>query len=297
MRTVMAAVLVVLVVAAVLLAWAQQRRLMYFPFAEVPAPAEVGLESVEEVRFRTSDGLELAGWFVRAMELPPKGGSHWEAGSDREAGSDKEGGGGADRKPAVLVFNGNGGNRAYRAPLASALRRAGVHVLLFDYRGYGGNPGDPSEGGLAMDGRAARVYLVTRPDVDSSRLVYFGESLGAAVAVELAGQQPPAALILRSPFTSMVAIGQYHYPFLPVRWLLRDRFDAIGRIRQVHAPILVIAGDRDGIVPIEHSRRVYEAAAEPKRLRVIAGADHNDAALLAGAEMIEEVLGFLSASI
>jgi fermentation-respiration switch protein FrsA (DUF1100 family) len=279
-RAVMAAILVLLVAAAaILLAWSQQRRLMYFPFPDVPRPAEVGLAGVEEVTFRTQDGLDLGGWFVPAAKRLPEGGS------------------GGDRRPVVLVFNGNAGNRAYRAPLAAALRRAAVHVFLFDYRGYGANAGTPSEDGLARDGRAARAYLLTRSDVDASRLVYFGESLGAAVAVDLAAQFPPAALILRSPFTSMAAIGQHHYPFLPVRWLLRDRFDAIGRIQRIRAPILVIAGDRDAIVPLEQSRRLYEAAVGPKRLRVIEGADHNDDALLAGSEMVEEVLEFLAGAV
>jgi fermentation-respiration switch protein FrsA (DUF1100 family) len=103
----------------------------------------------------------------------------------------------------VLVFNGNGGNRAHRAPLAAALSRSGLAVLLFDYRGYGGNPGAPTEPGLLADARAARAYLASRPGVDPGRLVYLGESLGAAVAVALAVEVPPLALVLRSPFTSL----------------------------------------------------------------------------------------------
>ena len=100
-------------------------------------------------------------------------------------------------------------------------------MLLFDYRGYGDSAGSPDERGLALDARAARRYLLSRPDVDAARLVYFGESLGAAVAVELAAEHPPAALVLRSPFTSMADVGSYHYPILPVRLLLRDRYAAI----------------------------------------------------------------------
>jgi len=258
---------VVLVAAVLALAWTLQRRLMYFPAAGVPSPVDMGLAGVEPVTFETSDGLILHGWFFAAAAPAPR--------------------------VTVLVFNGNAGNRAYRAPLAAALRRHGLQVLLIDYRGYGGNPGAPSEHGLAMDSRAARAYLARRRDVDPSRLVYFGESLGTAVATDLAVDHPPAALVLRSPFTSMTDIGRHHYPFLPVGLLLRDRFAAIDRIQRVRAPLLVIAGERDRIVPIEYSRRLYEAAGAPKTLLLLPGADHNDDELLAGDEMIQAIVRFL----
>ena len=191
------------------------------------------------------------------------------------------------------MFNGNAGNRAFRAPLAHALASSHLAVLLFDYRGFGGNPGSPTEAGLEIDARAARDYVVSRSDVDRRKLVYFGESLGTAVAAYLAVDFPPAALILRSPFTSMTDIGRHHYPFLPVRWLLRDRFATIERIARVNSPLMVIAGDDDRIVPMANSRRLYDAAGDPKSLLVIDGADHNDNSLLAGREMIAEMLRFL----
>jgi uncharacterized protein len=168
---------------------------------------------------------------------------------------------------------------------------------LLDYRGYGGNSGSPTEAGLHIDARAARNYLLGRHDIDATRLVYFGESLGSAVAVELAAEHPPAALILRSPFTSAVDVGQFHYRLLPVRWLLRDRFPSIDRIAHVRTPVLVIAGDRDGIVPVDQSKRLYEAANAPKRLVIISGADHNDDALQAGSQMIDAILLFLTANV
>jgi fermentation-respiration switch protein FrsA (DUF1100 family) len=262
------AVTTLLVTTALLaLFWTLQRRLMYFPMSGVPAPSELGLQNVEPVRFKTSDGLELEAWFF-GRSGPPG--------------------------PTVLVFNGNAGNRAYRAPLATVLRQQGFQVLLFDYRGYGDNPGRPTASGLARDARAAQAYLAGRSDVDRSRMVYFGESLGTAVAVDLAVEHPPAALVLRSPFTSMTDLGQLHYPFLPIRFLLRDRFAAIDQIRRVQAPILVIAGGRDRIVPIENSRRLYAAATAPKELLVLPDADHNDHELLAGDEMIEAVVRFLN---
>jgi uncharacterized protein len=264
-----AAACVAVIAALGLLVWAMQRRLIYFPTADVPTPRETGLSDVEPVTFVTSDGLTLSGWFVASSSPAPR--------------------------VTVLVFNGNAGNRAYRAPLAAALHRHGMQVLLVDYRGYGGNPGMPTEKGLAADSRAARAYLARRGDVDPLRLVYFGESLGTAVAANLAVEYPPAALILRSPFTSMADLGQLHYPLLPVRLLLRDRFAVIDQVSRIHTPLLVIAGGRDRIVPIDNSRRLYDAAVAPKTLLVLPGADHNDEELLAGDEMIRAIVDFLEA--
>ena len=264
MRIGLVALLVLVAVGAIV--WTQQRRLMYFPFGGVPHPEAIGLEGATPVSFPTADGLTLAGWFVSRTDTP---------------------------EFTAIVFNGNAGNRAFRAPLADALARANLAVLLFDYRGFGGNPGSPTEEGLKTDARAAREYVVGRTDVDGRRLVYFGESLGTAVAAELALDHPPAALILRSPFTSMTDMGRHHYAVLPVRWLLRDRYATIDRIARVHAPLLVIGGDLDSIVPIAQTRRVYDAARDPKSLLVIRGADHNDDSLLAGGEMIRGVLRFL----
>jgi fermentation-respiration switch protein FrsA (DUF1100 family) len=261
----------VAVVAAVLaLIWTMQRRLMYFPTGDVRTPGEIGLSDVEPVTFETTDGLELNGWFVAASGPSPP--------------------------ITVLVFNGNAGNRAHRAPLAAALQRHGLQVLLIDYRGYGGNAGTPTENGLAADSRAAHTYLAGRPDVDASRIVYFGESLGTAVAIHLAVERPPAALVLRSPFTSIADVGRYHYPFLPMRLLLRDRFAAIDQIRRIRVPLLVIAGGRDRVVPIENSRRLYAAAVAPKTLLVLPNADHNDVELIAGGEVIQAISHFLQPS-
>jgi fermentation-respiration switch protein FrsA (DUF1100 family) len=254
-------------VAVLLLIWLGQRRLIYFPDASNPSVDRFGLAGAEAVTFTTSDGLRLGAWFVAGSGLSPR--------------------------PTIIVFSGNAGHRGYRAPLAYTLRQHGFNVLLTDYRGYGGNPGSPTEEGLAADARAARMYVVSRPDVDSTRVVYFGESLGGAVALRLAVEQPPSALIVRSPFASMTLIGQHHYPVLPVRWLLRDRFASIDRASQIRAPVLMIAGTRDSIIPIEHTRRLYDAIAAPKTWLEVE-ADHNDEALLDGSEMIEAIVRFLN---
>jgi fermentation-respiration switch protein FrsA (DUF1100 family) len=263
-----AAVLALIVAVAVLaVIWIGQRRLIYFPDRDVPTAADAGLSGVEAVEIPLEDGGSLHGWF-----LP------------------------GPRQPApftVIVFNGNAGNRAHRAPLAAALRSHGLATLLFDYRGYGGNEGHPTQQGLEADARAARGYLTGRADVRPDRVVYFGESLGSAVATILAAEHPPSALILRSPFTSLADVGQIHYPILPVRWLLADRFASIDVIPGVRSPVLVVAGDRDGIVPLELSQRLFDKAGAPKELLIVPGADHNDLELLNGELMIESMLKFL----
>ena len=275
MRVGITLLVVVAVLAAALgLLWLFQRRLLYFPTSGPVPPSASVLPGAEDVTFETADGLRLAGWFVPA---PPRGPA------DR-----------VDRvRPAVLVCNGNGGDRSMRAPLAAALSRMGLAVLLFDYRGYGGNPGHPTEEGLAADARAALGYLAGRPEVDPERVIYFGESLGAAVALRLATERPPAALVLRSPFASLAEVGRRHYPVLPVSLLLRDRYDSAALAGRLDAPLLVVAGGRDQIVPAGHSRRLFDAAPQPKRLVVLDGADHNDDELLAGPRLLAELRTFL----
>ena len=251
----------------VALLWFGQRSLIYFPMSDVRSPGEYGLPHAEPVAFETEDGLRLEGWFVPAAG-PPSG-------------------------YTAVVFNGNAGHRGYRAELARRFAARGVATLLFDYRGYGGNPGLPSEQGLARDARAALACLRQRADVDRARIVYFGESLGAAVAVTLAADDPPAALVLRSPFASLEEMARVHFRGLPARWLLRDHYLSIDRIGAVRSPVLVIAGDADRVVPIEQSVALHEAAHDPKRLVVIEGADHNDDALAFGAEVVQAVVELL----
>jgi uncharacterized protein len=259
--------LAVLLVMAVLLTavWLGQRRLVYLADrATVPSVATY-LPGGEDVRLTTSDGLTLGGWYV-----PP--------------------GSGRDRRLTVLVAPGNGGNRAGRAPLAEALAGAGFAVLLFDYRGYGGNPGNPTERGLARDVRAARDQLVGERGVRADRLIYFGESLGAAVVTELATEYPPAGLVLRSPFVDLASAGAEHYPFLPVRAMLWDRFPLAEQLATVDVPTAVVYGDRDSIVPPEQSRQVARQAGGPVQLTAIAGAGHNDPVMSSGPELVSAVV-------
>lgn len=255
----MLGVLTLVVIGVLVVAWSLQRRLIYLP-AGAPPPVEQTLPGGEAVTLHTADGLDLDAWFVPAGPT------------------------------AVAVFPGNAGNRAARAPLARALAAEGLSVLLVDYRGYGGNPGSPSEEGLRADARAAADWLAAHPELE--RVVYLGESLGGGVATGLATERPPSALVLRSPFSSLGAVARQHYAFVP-DWLLRDRFPVREQIGEVEVPTLVVAGEADGIVPAELSREVHAAAAGPKRLVTVPEAGHNDRALLDGARFIGAVVDFL----
>ena len=243
--------------------WTAQRRFIYFPDRSAPQLGLLG-PGWDQVAYETADGLTLHAWY----RAPDPG------------------------RPVVIVFNGNAGNRAGRMSLGAGLADAELGVLLTDYRGYGGNPGHPTEEGLAKDARAAVEFV--RDRAAGSPVVYFGESLGAAVAVELATVEPPAALVLRSPFTSLADVARVHYGWLPVSGLLKDRYPSIERIGSVQTPTLVVAGEDDSIIPVHQSRELFAAAAGPKRLLVIPGADHNDPALAAGREMIETTIAFIT---
>ena len=256
-------VVVLLLGLVVGLLWGFQRKLIYLPDDGPVGAADAAVPGARDVVLRTADGLELGAWYVP---------------------------GGAPDAATVLVANGNGGHRGGRAPLAKALSDVGLGVLLFDYRGYGGNPGSPSEDGLALDVRAARDHLVDEVGVRPDRLLYLGESLGAAVVTELATEHPPAGLILRSPFVDLASVAAVHYSFLPVRALLRDRFPLAERIARIDVPTTVVYGSEDSIVPPEQSRAVADAAAQLHRVVEVPGADHNDQVLLDGDELVTAVL-------
>jgi len=255
----MAGVLLLALAIPLLLLWAGQRSLLYLPLGSVLPPADAGVSGAEAFTVRTPDGLALGAWFLRSERDPPLA--------------------------TVIVFNGNAGNRSYRAPLARRLTGAGFHVCLFDYRGYGGNGGSPSEAGLLIDARAVRAAVAAHPGVDAGRIILLGESLGTGVAVAAARDASPFAIVLRSPFTSMADVAAHHYWFLPVRHLLWDRYDSLSRAGALTSPVAIVAGDRDRVVPITLSRRLYDAIQSPKTFITVSGADHNDFELNAGAQL------------
>lgn len=246
-------------------AWAFQRKLIYHPDERDLPEAGSVLAGAHDVPLRTDDGLELRAWFA-----PPAPGS-------------------ADRGVTVLVAHGNAGNAADRAPLAEALTDRGFSVLMLEYRGYGGNPGAPSERGLELDARAAYWYLRNVKQVPPERLLYFGESLGSGVVTALATKYPPAGMVLRSPFTDLAAAGGRLYPFLPVSLLIRDRFPVAETVKRLAAPTAVVYGDRDDVVPASMSEQVANAVRNLFARVEIPGAGHNDLVMLVGDEVLDTV--------
>jgi fermentation-respiration switch protein FrsA (DUF1100 family) len=193
----------------------------------------------------------------------------------------------------VLLCHGNAGNVGDRLPHVALLSAAGFDVLAFDYRGYGRSTGRPSEHGTYRDARSARDALLGQDGVDAARLLYLGESLGGAVALALSVDLPPAGLILQSAFTSVRDMARLHYPFIP-RALVPDAYPSLRLIRRLQAPLLMLHGAGDRIVPLMHGEALFEAAPDPKRLEVFAGAAHNDLIGSAGRRWIEAIGGWAS---
>ncbi|HEV2300498.1 MAG TPA: alpha/beta hydrolase [Stellaceae bacterium] len=249
----------------VFLLYLLQRRLIYRPDrpgGTLPQLGDLAGFGVRAVTLTTEDGLELFSWY-----RPPPAGA-----------------------PVILYCHGNGGHIGYRAGRLLRFAEAGYGVLLLEYRGYGGNPGRPSERGLYADGAAAIAFL-GRAGIPPERIALYGESLGGAVAVRLPLLCRPAALILECPFTSLVDIGRLRFPLVPVRVLLRDRFELRSAIGGVKAPVLVLHGERDGIVPAAFGRAVLAAAPEPKEGWFAPEARHMNLAEFGG---LDAVLDFLS---
>ncbi len=225
-----------------------QRNLQYVPERGVLVPADWGLGDFRTVTVTSADGVGIDLWYAPAEGLT---------------------------KPTVVLFHGNGGHMGYRADKALALREAGYGVLLAGYRGYGPNDGSPTEQGLYADGRAALDFLV-REGVSGQRVVLYGESLGSGVAVQLATERRAGAVILEAPFTSIPDAAAVHYPWLPVRGLIHDRYDSLSKIADIAAPLLIVHGELDRVVPIRLGRALFAKAEEPKAAAWVPGAGHND---------------------
>jgi fermentation-respiration switch protein FrsA (DUF1100 family) len=225
-----------------------QRRIIYVPDRKAKTPDRSGLPEMAVVSYRIGDGLTLSGWY-REPTVPDA--------------------------PVLVYFQGNAGHIAERASKVRPFLDAGMGVLLAGYRGYGGNPGRPSEAGLYADGNAALNFVEAR-GVAPDRIVLYGESLGSGVAVKLASDRPVGAVVLEAPFTSAVDVGAAAYPWVPVRLAMRDRFDSVSRIGGVAAPVLVMHGERDRTTPVRLGRRLLAAAAEPKEGHFFPLAGHTD---------------------
>ncbi len=226
-----------------------QARLVFYPETGreiIATPGEAGLP-YENIRLTTGDGLSLHGWFIPAAQ--PRG--------------------------TVLFLHGNAGNISHRIDSLQMFHRLGYNTLIFDYRGYGDSGGTPSEEGTYRDAEAAWRYLTEQRHIPSCRIVLFGESLGGAVGAWLAARQKPAALVIASGFTSVPGLARHFYPYLPVRWLARIRYDTEENLRAVAAPVLIAHSPEDEIIPFEHGRTLYEAAHPPRQFLELAGG-HND---------------------
>ena len=264
----LALVLLGIYAALCLLAYVFQDRLVYFPGPPPDRdPGLLGLD-FDELRVATADGAEIRGWFVRAP----------------------------DARGAVLHCHGNAGSVGDRLEAAAALVERGWSVLLFDYRGYGHSRGRPSEEGTYRDAEAAFDWLVRERGLPPAWIAAWGESLGAAVALELALRRPVGALVLESAFTSLADVGARAYPFLPVRWLARLRHDNAAKIERVGVPLLVTHSPADEIVPCDHGRALFERAREPKVWLATEGG-HNGGGWLRRAEWRDAATRFLAEAI
>jgi len=224
-----------------------QGRILFHPSRELGAtPADIGIP-FKDVRITVEHGQAIHAWFVIA-----------------DAG-----------RPTVLFCHGNAGNISHRLETVGLFRDLRVNVLMFDYRGYGLSDGSPSEENMYADARAAYAWLVREQGVLPERLFVFGRSLGAAVAIELATEIPCAGLIIESSFTSIVDMGKRLYPFMPVNWLVRYRFDSLERIREITTPILVIHSPDDDLIRYEMGRQLFAAAGSGRSFLEISGG-HND---------------------
>ena len=225
-----------------------ERYFVFFPVQTLPTtPGDTNL-TFEDVFFLSADQYWIHGWFIPGTS-----------------------------KYTLLWFHGNGGNIGHRMEEILIMHHSlGINIFIFDYRGYGRSEGKPSEQGVYQDATAAIKYIQNRPEVDSDRIIYFGRSLGAAIAIHSASALPPAGMILVAPFTSLSDIASLKFPHLPLKWLTRNRYNTISKIQKVHTSLLIMHGDLDDVVPLTHSSRIFDTANQPKRLRVLVGAGHND---------------------
>jgi uncharacterized protein len=240
--------------------------LLYFPSRAIIETPEHARLDYRDLRMATDDGERLHGWWIDAQK---------------------------DSLGHLLLCHGNAGNVGDRVLHAALLTATGFDVLLFDYRGYGRSSGRPTEHGTYRDARAALTCLIAQPAVDPARVFYLGESLGGAVALDLALERPPAGLVLLSAFSGVRDLGRLHYPYVPTA-LVPDAYPTLRRIHELHAPLLVLHGDRDDIVPLPQGRALFEAAPGPKRMHVFPGLGHNDLVTLAGVEFSRVIASWVS---
>ena len=246
-----------------------ESRLIYFPEHTLEGnPLRAGL-TYEDVWLHSDDGIKLHGWFMPSRQ--PSG-------------------------LTLLLLHGNAGNISHRMDKYAVLLGLGVNVFALDYRGYGSSTGEPSEAGLYHDADTAYHYLTGQRGIAPQRLILYGESLGSAVAVDLASKQPSGGVILEEAFTSAADVAQQMYPFLPMRWLVRSKFDTLDKIARINAPLLILHSQDDELFPLSYAQRLLVAARLPKQLVVLHGG-HNDAFVVSATQYRTALQQFFAARI
>lgn len=256
-------VLLLAICTLIILVYFYQRHLIYLPNKTHIETSQFDATQMKVVKLQTEDHLEIFGWY-----LPSKPGF-----------------------PTLLFFHGNMSHIGTRVKGLKPYMEQGYGIFLLEYRGYANNPGAPTEQGLYQDARSAIAYL-HQERIPYRDIILYGESLGTGIAVQIATEYPIGGLILQSPYTSMTDIGQYHYPYLPVRWLLKDRFDSIKKIKNVKAPVLIIYYQEDSVVPSKFSEALYQAANSPKYKVVVSESGINHNTLITSATY-QSILDFL----
>jgi len=253
-------VLGALVTIVLFLRWREPAMIYYPERGFEVRPTAVGLK-YEDVWLTASDGVRIHGWYVPAMNA---------------------------EAPTVLFLHGNAGNISHRLEKLEILHQLGAATLIIDYRGYGQSAGHPNETGTYRDADAAHAWLAQRGVVP----VVYGESLGSAVAVELAVTRPVAGVILEEAFTSIAAVGQRMFPFLPVRWLVQNKYDSLSKMPRLSSPLLILHSREDEMFAMSHAEKLLAAAPEPKRLVELRGS-HNDAFHVSSETYRQALLEFL----
>jgi fermentation-respiration switch protein FrsA (DUF1100 family) len=259
--------IIIIAAAALLLLYLRwfERSNIFFPIRHIEATPDSIALAYEDVTFKTSDGVDLNGWFI-----PSSG----------------------EARGTILICHGNAGNISHRLHIIRLFHDMDLNVFIFDYRGYGKSQGWPSEKGMYLDAKGSYEYLVNRDDVNAERVIIYGKSIGGVVAVDLAAGTNPKLLISNSAFTSTRDMAKEIYPFLPAKLFITQEFDAYSKIGGINAPKLIIHSTEDEIVPFSHGERLFEQAGQPKEFYVMYGG-HNDAIFEYESEFVKGIDDFL----
>jgi uncharacterized protein len=232
-----------------------QRDYIYLPHSGDMNPKVYNLPSVKLIKLKTSDGLSLSAWYHPAKNT---------------------------HMPTMLYLQGNTGHLAHRAFRIRPFIKAGYGILLLGYRGYGGNEGEPTEKGLYIDARTAMFYLMAE-HIPMHCIVIYGESLGSGIAVQMATEFKVGAIILQSPYTSLMDVARNFYPILPTDLLLRDRYESIKKIQKIQTPLFILHGEKDKIIPVNLGQALYSKALEPKEIKLYEKRGHTNLPDVSGA--------------